>query len=103
MSGAYVYTPEARASRRLGLFLLVLIGVLLTVALFYVKTGAKEARTEVKRLERQIAVEEAALDVLRAERAVLASPARLRALSEDTLGLAPIRVEDTRASVEAAQ
>lgn len=102
MSG-YVYTPMQRASRRLGLFLLVVLGVLLTVVLFYVKTGAKEARAEVQRLERQIAQERAAIDVLRAERAVLASPERLRALSRERLGLEPIKVEDTRASVPAGE
>ena len=102
MTGGYVYTPVETASRRLGLFLLIVIGVLLTVALFYVKTGAKEARAEVRRLERQIKIERAAVDVLRAERAVLASPDRLRALSADQLQLAPIREEDTRNVVEVA-
>ena len=102
MSAAYVYTPMQRASRRLGLFLLIVIGVLLTVALFYVKTGAKEARADVRRLERRIASEQAAIDVLRAERAVLANPDRLRALSSERLGLAPIREADTRAVVEVA-
>ena len=90
MNGAYVYTPAEQASRRLGLFLLVVLGVLLTAALFYVKTGAKEARAEVLRLERQLADQRAAVDVLRAERAVLSNPARLRALAEERLGLEPI-------------
>lgn len=95
-----MYTPAQRASTRLGIVLLVVIGVLLTVALFYVKTGAKETRTEVKRLERQLAEERAAVDVLRAERAVLANPARLRELGESRLGLAPIRPDATRTTLE---
>lgn len=102
ITGSYVYTPEARASRRLGLFLLIMLGVLLTVGLFYVKTRAQEARADVRRLERSIAAQQAAIDVLQAERAVLSAPDRLRALSSDQLGLEPIRVADTRATVEDA-
>ncbi len=97
MSGAYVYAPEARASRRLGLFLLVMLGVVLTVGLFYVKTRAQEARAEVVRLERAIAAQQTAVDVLKAERAVLAAPDRLRAISSEQLGLEPIKVADTKA------
>ena len=100
MTQGYVFTPVERASRRLGLFLLIVIGVLLTVALFYVKTGAKEARAEMVALERQISAERTAIAVLEAEKAVLTNPVRLRELSTERLGLAPIEVEATQANVE---
>lgn len=96
MSGAYVYTPVERTSRRLGMVLLFLIGGALMVALYYVKMRSQSARADVAGLERQIRLEEAAIDVLIAERAVLANPARLADLSEDRLGLAPITVAQTQ-------
>lgn len=95
MSGAYVYTPVERASRRLGFLLLFVIGVVLMVGLFYVKTRAQAAKDRVAQLERQIEREQAAIDVLRAERALLTNPARLAELSDDRLGLTAISTEQT--------
>ncbi len=90
MSAPYVYTPVERASRRLGLFLLVVVGLTLTMVLFFVKSQAQDARAEVASLEARIAQAEADIDVLVAEKAVLSNPERLRGLSEERLGLTPI-------------
>ena len=98
MSGAtYVYTPVERASRRLGLFLLIVLGLTLTMVLFFVKTQAQDARDEVNRLEALIEDHEDAINVLIAERAVLENPDRLRRLSEQKLGLLPLETEDVSA------
>ena len=82
------YHDTMRASRRLTGFLLFVIGVGLTIGLYYVKTRAQTARAEVRTLERQIAAEEAAIGVLRAEIAYLEAPDRLARLGEEHLGLA---------------
>lgn len=98
MSGAtYVYTPVERASRRLGLFLLIVLGLTLTMVLFFVKTQAQDARDEVSRLEALIEDHEDAINVLIAERAVLENPDRLRRLSEQKLGLLPLETDDVSA------
>jgi len=87
-----VYIPShIRAARRMTAFLLFVIGVGLTVALYYVKTNAQSAKGELLRLERQIAEEETALRVLRAEIAYLENPVRLNELSESLLGLEPVK------------
>ncbi|WP_298918556.1 hypothetical protein [uncultured Algimonas sp.] len=96
MSAApYVYTPVERTSRRLGLFLLIMLGLSLTMVLFFVKTRAQDARAEVASLEKRIAQHEAAIGVLTAEKAVLANPERLRRLSEARLDLVPVTTENT--------
>lgn len=95
MSAAFVYTPQERASRRLGLFLLLIVGLLLTMTLFFVKTRAQDARADVSRLEAEIARQEAAIIVLTAEKSVLTNHGRLRNLSEKTLSLKPITTEGT--------
>lgn len=96
MSGApYVYTPLERTSRRLGLFLLIVLGLGLTMMLFFVKTQAQDARAEVARLEAQIDEHELAISVLSAETAVLSNPERLRQLSADRLALEPVTTDAT--------
>lgn len=96
MSAApYVYTPVERTSRRLGLFLLIVLGLGLTMMLFFVKTRAQDAREEVTRLEAQIEEHELAISVLSAEAAVLSNPERLRQLSRDRLALAPVTMDGT--------
>ena len=95
MSGAYVYTPLERASRRLGLLLLFVIGLILMIGLYYVKTRAQSAQNSVARLERAIAAEQVAIDVLLAEHALLSRPHRLATLAESRLGLEPIAVKQT--------
>ncbi|MEP3892371.1 MAG: hypothetical protein ABJN69_18060 [Hellea sp.] len=93
MSGVYI-PSHIRAARRMTGFLLFLIGVALTVGLYYVKTRAQTARKHAVKIERQIAQEEASLRVLRAEIAYLENPDRLKSLSEAYLGLQPIAVKD---------
>ena len=90
------YLGSARASRRMSWFLLFLIGVALTVTLYFVKTHAQSAKRDVRDLSRAIASEEAAVRVLRAELAYLGSPARLSELSESHLALNPILPEQER-------
>lgn len=85
-----VYVPNhLRAARRMTAFILFLIGVSLTVGLYYVKTRAQSAKKEVRRLERLIDQEEASLRVLTAEIAYLENPARLKDLTETHLDLEP--------------
>jgi len=96
MSAApYVYTPVERTSRRLGLFLLIVLGLALTMMLFFVKTRAQDAREDVARLEAQIEEHELAITVLSAEQAVLSNPERLRQLSRDSLSLVPVTTDAT--------
>ena len=45
------YSGSARASRRMSWFLLFLIGVALTVTLYFVKTHAQSAKRDVKDLK----------------------------------------------------
>jgi cell division protein FtsL len=75
--------------RRLGMFILLLIGFALVAALYVVKTRTQSAYQELVRLEKALAAEEAAIAVLGAEIAHLESPERLRALSEEYLDLRP--------------
>ncbi len=91
MSGVYI-PSHIRAARRMTGFILFLIGVSLTVGLYYVKTRAQTARKHAVNLERKIDREEATLRVLRAEIAYLENPERLKELSAQQLGLAPIGV-----------
>jgi len=90
-----VYIPShIRAARRMTAFILFVIGVSLTVGLYYVKTRAQSAKKEVRRLEHLITQEEASLRVLKAEIAYLENPSRLKELSSQQLGLEPIRVDN---------
>ena len=75
--------------RRLGMFMLLLIGFALVAALYVVKTRTQSAYQELVRLEKALADEEAAIAVLGAEIAHLESPERLRELSEAYLELRP--------------
>lgn len=88
MSG--VYSKNSRAARHMSWFLLFLIGVALTVTLYFVKTHAQSAQRDVENLTHAIAAEEAAIRVLRAELAYLESPTRLSELNEAHLNLGPI-------------
>ena len=91
------YSGSARAARRMSWFLLFLIGVALTVTLYFVKTHAQSAKRDVRDLSRAIAAEEAAIRVLRAELAYLQSPTRLSELNEGHLKLKSILPEHERA------
>ena len=87
------YRDQAKLARRMTAFLLFFVGVILTVALYYVKTRAQSAKTEVRQLERQLTAENAAINILRAEIAHLENPERLKRLAGQELGLV-----DTEAS-----
>lgn len=89
------YTSQAKAARRLSWFILFVIGVALTVTLYYVKTRAQSARADVQRLTQQIEAETATIRVLRAELAVLENPQRLAVLAQQELGLSPIAPAQT--------
>lgn len=93
MSGVYI-PSHIRAARRMTGFLLFLIGVGLTVGLYYVKTRSQTARKQAVKLEWLIAQEEASLRVLQAEIAYLENPQRLKELSKEQLGLRAIAVKD---------
>ena len=87
------YSGPARAARRMCWFLLFLIGVALTVTLYFVKTHAQSAKRDVRELSQAVSAEEAAIRVLRAELAYLESPTRLSELNETHLKLTPILPE----------
>lgn len=90
------FSNSVRASRRMSWFILFLIGVALTVTLYFVKTHAQSAKRDVRDLTRAIADEEAAVRVLRAELAYLQSPTRLSELNEVYLQLSPVLPEQER-------
>ncbi len=87
------YSGPARAARRMSWFLLFMVGVALTVTLYFVKTHAQSAKRDVRNLTKAIAAEEAAIRVLRAELAYLEGPVRLSELNESYLTLTPILPE----------
>ncbi len=90
------YSVSSRASRRMSWFFLFLIGVVLTVTLYFVKTHAQSAKRDVRNLSRAIATEEASVRVLRAELAYLKNPARLSELSDSHLAMSPIAPSQER-------
>jgi hypothetical protein len=83
------YQTQADATRRIMAFVLLLTGVFLMIALYYVKTRAQTARKNVQALQYEIALQETAIDVLRAEIAHLENPERLQTLSAKYLGHEP--------------
>ena len=83
------YQTQADVARRIMWFILLLVGVFLMIALYYVKTRAQTARQAAHKLHYEIALEEAAIGVLRAEIAHLEDPARLEKLSQTHLELEP--------------
>jgi len=87
------FPNHAQTARRMTALTLFVIGVSLTVVLYYVKTRAQSARAESVQLERLIQSEEAQIRVLLAEIAFLENPERLRELSMEQLGLEPIKVD----------
>ncbi len=97
------YPGQSKTSRHVAFGVMLVIGITLTVALFYVKTRAQSAKAEASRLEGLVASEKAALNVLKAEIAYLESPDRVSRLARRELGLQPmsaaqiIRPEDIAA------
>jgi len=90
------YNSVARSTRRMSWFLLFLIGVALTVSLYFVKTHAQSAKKDVQLLSKAIAAEQASIRVLRAELAYLENPARISDLNEELLQLESIKPEQER-------
>lgn len=88
---------------RLGWFFLMIIGVMLVVALYFVKTRASQARSHVRSLEHTVAQEEAGIRMLRAEIAHLENPERLSQMAEKHLNLQPVAAERTLTLEQAAR
>lgn len=97
------YVGPSRASRRMSWFLLFLVGVALTVTLYFVKTHAQSAKRDVRVLSQAIAAEDAAIRVLRAELAYLENPMRLSDLNQTHLKLTPIRPDQEHTSAKIEQ
>lgn len=93
MSEVYIPNNLHIVRRMTGIFMLI-IGVALIIALYYVKTRSQTANQEVLRLERLVLKEENAIRVLKAEIAFLENPDRLRNLSDIYLKLQPISSEN---------
>ncbi len=72
-------------------FVLFLVGVILTICLYFVKMRAQTAKAEAAQLEQIVRSEEIAIKVLKAELAHLESPSRLSELSSKKLELSPIQ------------
>jgi len=88
---------------RMGWALLMLIGVALIIALYFVKTRAAQARAHVNQLEHTLEQEQASVRMLNAEIAHLENPDRLRELSEQHLGLEPVDANRVLSLQEAVQ
>ncbi|PHR60416.1 MAG: hypothetical protein COA43_06795 [Robiginitomaculum sp.] len=88
---------------RLGWLGLMLVGIGLVVILFFVKTNALEAKSELRKLERTLAHTQAEIRIINAEIAHLESPERLRKLASEHLGLEPVSAERTLSLAEAVK
>lgn len=87
MIGA-LFNHRTRGFRTINLVgMAVLIALALTVNL--AKTYAGKERSQIDRIDRQIAAEQVRIRLLQAEVAHLEQPGRLERLSRDTLGMAP--------------
>ncbi len=87
------YPGYGEKSGRTAIFVLFLIGVVLTVGLYFVKTHALTAKAEAAHLQRMVSSQQSAVKVLEAELAHLESPNRLADMARKELGLTPIKVE----------
>ena len=96
------YMGSSHAAKRVSWFLLFLIGVALTVTLYFVKTQSQSAKRDVRILTQALAAEAESIRVLRAELAFLESPARLSDLNETHLHLEPI-LPDQEVSIKAVE
>ena len=88
------YPGYGEKSGRAAIFVLFLIGVVLTVGLYFVKTRAQTAKTDAAHLQRQVSHQQSAVKVLEAELAHLESPNRLAVMAQAELGLMPIKAEN---------
>lgn len=87
------YPGQTQASRTLAYLILFVVGIGLTVGLYYVKTRAQSSKKEAARLERLYENEQAALNVLKAELAYLSGPERMGELARKELGLVSIETK----------
>lgn len=78
---------------RLGWVILMLIGVMLVIGLYFIKARASQAKSLVQKLEHNVGQEEASVRMLRAEIAHLENPERLRSLADEHLDLQPVEAE----------
>lgn len=90
-----VYIPNnMNIARRMTGIIMLIIGVALIIALYYVKIRSQTANQEVRRLERLVVEEKNAIRVLQAEIAFLENPDRLSNLSNIYLSLQPISAKN---------
>ena len=90
-----VYIPNnMNIARRMTGIIMLIIGVALIIALYYVKIRSQTANQEVRRLERLVVEEENAIRGLQAEIAFLENPDRLSNLSNIYLSLQPISAKN---------
>ena len=90
-----VYIPNnMNIARRMTGIIMLIIGVALIIALYYVKIRSQTTNQEVRRLERLVVEEENAIRVLQAEIAFLENPDRLSNLSNIYLSLQPISAKN---------
>jgi len=87
------YPGYGEKTGRTAIFILFLIGLALTIGLYFVKTRAQTAKAEAAQLQRLVTSEQNAVKVLRAELAHLQSPDRLGVMAENELGLVPAKAE----------
>lgn len=86
---------QTKSKSHVGAFVLFLVGIALTLALYGIKIKAQAAQKQVKQLERQVAKVQSEIELISAEIAHLEDPARLAEMSKDSLGLEPIVAENT--------
>ena len=72
--------------------MLFALGIVLVVALYYVKIRAQTAQKNILAIQKSMESELAAIKVLEAEIAILESPDRLMSLTREQLGLEPVKV-----------
>lgn len=85
------------ARRAVALFALFVVGIVLLVALFYLRARTQFAADQVARLEREVDAARQAQTLLEAEAAHLSNPARLAELGGRELGLRPAAPDQIQA------
>lgn len=78
------------------IFALFVLGVILTICLYFVKTRAQAAKAESARLEQLVEAEQNAVKILKAELAHLQSPSRLSAIAGSQMGMEKISVDQVK-------
>lgn len=97
-----LFNHRTRGFRTINLIgMAVLISLALTVNL--AKTYAGKERSQIDRIDRQIAAEQVRIRLLQAEVAHLEQPGRLERLSRETLGMAPTTAKQEVSAATLAQ